>query len=670
LFVSLECFVNKLDRASGVTLTAPKQLFPRWDRADLSGYYKYTGDHLAPFIAKIDELILNDNHTSSCIDELYVSIVSILINGERLFVPRHSKNFYKFWWNEELSLLKKAAVETNKIWKATGKPRSGPIFNNRQKSRIQYRKRLRECEQQSTLSYSNDLHDALLNKNGAAFWKCWHSKFKGSTKCVEVDNCVDPDVIVKNFASYFAEVYTHNNTARANQIVQDYLSMRSDYCGFPLTDEHTIDAELVGSVISQLHTGKAPDIAGLTSEHLLYSHPSVPVLLTKLFNLIVQCKRVPEGFTHSYIVPIPKIKDPRIKSMTYDDFRGIAISPLMSKVFEHCILDRFSTYFTSCDAQYGFKKGVGCRNAIHTVHTIVNKMIEGGNTVNICAIDLSKAFDKVNHKGLFTKLMKRHIPTELLELLENWLSVSSACVKWVDSWSRVFMISSGVRQGSVLSPFLFAVYVDDIGKLQDSRVGKFIVLYADDILLLAPSVTALQELFTACEHKIDATDMSINVKKSCCMRIGPRHNKICSEISTLDGRNLAWVGEIRYLGVFIVRALKFKCSIDQAKRSFYRAANSIFAKLGRLASEEVIIQLLKQKCLPILLYALEVCNLDKRSLQSLDFTVNRFFMKLFKTSNIEIVHYCQDMSGVQLPSVLLGSRYQKFLSNMSCHAYS
>ena len=81
-------------------------------------------------------------------------------------------------------------------------------------------------------------------------------------------------------------------------------------------------------------------------------------------------KCVPEGFTHSYIVPIPKIKDSRIKSMTCDYFRGLAISPLISKVFEHCILDRFSIYFTSCDAQYGFKKGVGCRNAIHTVQYV------------------------------------------------------------------------------------------------------------------------------------------------------------------------------------------------------------------------------------------------------------------------------------------------------------
>jgi len=129
------------------------------------------------------------------------------------------------------------------------------------------------------------------------------------------------------------------------------------------------------------------------------------------------------------------------------------------------------------------------------------------------------------------------------------------------------------------------------------------------------------------------------------MRIGARHDKLCSRITTMDDRELVWADEIRYLGGFIVRAAKFKCSVDQAKPSFYRAANSIFARVGRLASEEVMVQLLKHKCLPILLYALEVYNLDKRVLQSLDFTVNRFFIKMFKTSNIEIVHYCQTVFG-------------------------
>jgi len=83
--------------------------------------------------------------------------------------------------------------------------------------------------------------------------------------------------------------------------------------------------------------------------------------------------------------------------------------------------------------------------------------------------------------------------------------------------------------------------------------------------------------------------------------------------------------EIIYLGVFIVRANKFKCSIDQAKRAFFVQRIVFFAKVRRLASEEVIVQLLKQKWLPILLYGLDVCNLDKRSTHSLDFTVNSFF---------------------------------------------
>jgi len=76
---------------------------------------------------------------------------------------------------------------------------------------------------------------------------------------------------------------------------------------------------------------------------------------------------------------------------------------------------------------------------------------------------------------------------------------------------------------------------------------------------------------------------------------------------------------------------------------------------------------LKHKCLPILLYALEVCNLDKRILQSLDFTVNRFLMKLFRTSNIEIVQCCQTVFGFELPSVLLVTRYDKFIKKLACN---
>jgi len=124
------------------------------------------------------------------------------------------------------------------------------------------------------------------------------------------------------------------------------------------------------------------------------------------------------------IVPIPKVKDGRSKAMKCDDFRNIAISPILSKVFEYCLVERFSDYLVCSDIQSDFKKSLSCNNAVYSTHRIVESIIKGGNTANLCSIDLSKAFDKVNHFGLHLKLMKRQIPVELLAVFENWLSGS------------------------------------------------------------------------------------------------------------------------------------------------------------------------------------------------------------------------------------------------------
>ena len=81
----------------------------------------------------------------------------------------------------------------------------------------------------------------------------------------------------------------------------------------------------------------------------------------------------------------------------------------------------------------------------------------------------------------------------------------------------------------------------------------------------------------------------------------------------------------------------FKISLDHAKRSFYRSANAIFGRVDRVANKDVVLQLLSSKCLPSLMYGLEACPLAKSDLLSLDFVVNRFFMKLFKTNNIVLL---------------------------------
>jgi len=86
---------------------------------------------------------------------------------------------------------------------------------------------------------------------------------------------------------------------------------------------------------------------------------------------------------------------------------------------------------------------------------------------------------------------------------------------------------------------------------------------------------------------------------------------------------------------FIARARTFRCSLTYAKRSFFGAVNGLFGKLLNLASETVILELVRSKYMPILFYGLESCQLSNADLRSLDFTFNRLFMKLFKTKSID-----------------------------------
>jgi len=156
------------------------------------------------------------------------------------------------------------------------------------------------------------------------------------------------------------------------------------------------------------------------------------------------------------------------------------------------------------DLQFAFKAKVGCRNAISVLSSSVDYYTRLGSTVNVAALDMSKAFDKLNHAGLWLKLLKRNIPRCFVSVLADWYSKVFICVKWGSSLSEMFKIAAGVRQGGVLSPVLFAVYVhvdDVIVNLKSSGFGCYfageyigVLLYADDLLLISITVTDLREM--------------------------------------------------------------------------------------------------------------------------------------------------------------------------------
>ena len=104
--------------------------------------------------------------------------------------------------------------------------------------------------------------------------------------------------------------------------------------------------------------------------------------------------------------------------------------------------------------------------------------------------------------------MRRNLPEALLDILENWFTNCVSTVKWNYIFSYTFAVKFGVRQGSVLSPIMFAIYLNDVHAAR-SLTPDHIILYADDILLIAPSIDELQSLFHVCEIELNWLDRTL-----------------------------------------------------------------------------------------------------------------------------------------------------------------
>ena len=121
--------------------------------------------------------------------------------------------------------------------------------------------------------------------------------------------------------------------------------------------------------------------------------------------------------------------------------------------------------------------------------------------------------------------------------------------------------------------------------------------------------------------------MYVNKKKTMYIRFGRRYNEECAELVTADGGHLTWADISLFIGVYFTCGCSLRCCPEDAKS---RAFNAIFSKTGRCASEPVILSMLRSKCMPILLYAVEACPLLARQIQSIEFTLTRIFMKIFR----------------------------------------
>lgn len=314
--------------------------------------------------------------------------------------------------------------------------------------------------------------------------------------------------------------------------------------------------------------------------------------------------------------------------------------------------------------------GCSCMHSLSMVRNTIKYFNDCKSTVNIGVIDLKKAFDKTNIYNLLHKLLLHKVNISIVSVLENWFCNCSAKVTWNNSQSNRQPLLCGVRQGGVLSPWLFSLYVDCVlDKLEQSGIGCFVnhvcfnsFMYADDLILLSPSVTGLQEMLNICEREFLELDLPINVNKSCTMRVGPRFDVWCKNLN-LCGSIIDWTKQIKYLGITIVSSKSFTVSFKDQKSKYFNAANAIFAKLlNDKMNINVTLELIKTNCFPILTYGLCALKLNPADINSLSFAYNCIMCKLFKVKSIKNINECQYFCGL-LPLNLLYDYYRySFLS--------
>ena len=147
---------------------------------------------------------------------------------------------------------------------------------------------------------------------------------------------------------------------------------------------------------------------------------------------------------------------------------------------------------------FGFKQNMSTSLCTCILKNVVSCYTHEGSSVFACFLDASKAFDLMNHNILFRKLLTNGFPAHLIRFFLSWYKEQRMCVRWGSTFSDSFPVANGVRQGGVLSPILFTLYMDDLlMDLKNKGVGCFwdgffsgALCYTDDLVLLAPSPPA------------------------------------------------------------------------------------------------------------------------------------------------------------------------------------
>ena len=459
------------------------------------------------------------------------------------------------------------------------------------------------------------------NKNPKKTWEILNDLLKQRNKCDTLPSGLQNNAnfkadealsMAEKFNEFFTEIgetLKQNIAQNNNDPLENIEKTDNEVNSFANASENDVE-----QIILQLKDVGA-GIDGINSKIFKLTYKPILPKLCYFFNLCLATGTFPKQLKIAVVKPIFKNGDCDCLS----NYRPISILPIISKVLEKLIYTQMINFINEENIisknQFGFRKNHSTYMPIMLIQDYITKALEKNDLVVGIFLDLSKAFDTVDHKILVQKLNMIGFRGVTLKMLKSYLMERTQIVqiKGVNSSQREVKI--GVPQGSILGPLLFIIYINDIVHIE---IGGQIMLYADDTALFFKhkDQETLQYITNMALSKVTnwlkANYLTINTSKTLLQVYTMRKTSQPINIH-IDGVNIKEMKTIKYLGVLFDADLKFTSHINSICSIISRNIGSI-ARARRYLRKQELLQLYNSLIFPYINYCCFIwgSNYDER----------------------------------------------------------
>ena len=511
------------------------------------------------------------------------------------------------------------------------------------------------------ISFKQEL-SAKLEKASEADPKVYWQLLEQLKNVDKVDDGVENPVPVEDWVEHFRDLYKPHELTDSDRDVINELEGREKVKVFNELS-FRISQEEIRDAINALKGGKAPGPDNITGEIIKASVTSITPILEKIFNHVLSTGSYPSHWCEGIITAIHK-KGSKIMP---DNYRGITVSSCLGKVFGSILNKRLILF---CDKhniiderQSSHRKKCRTTDNIFILRSIFEKYcINENKKLYACFVDFRKAFDSIWHEALFLKLQRLGIAGPFFNTIKSmYKNVTSTVKVNKNGLSESFSIQRGVKQGDMLSPMLFNIFINDImpcfhgsdnqaPDLLSKQVGC--LMYADDLVILSTSPHGLQTGLDRLDSYCKKWKLEVNLNKSKAMCFN-KQGKFLKKEFKIGGETLECVKSYTYLGIDISNscALKHaqKALFDKAMRALFKLKGLLHGSgMNPLTSLKLFDQLVK----PIALYGSELWGADILSMlnptkffesmekvlcEKLNMSISRFILGVHKKSQTSAV---------------------------------